>query len=168
VAGLGIVFGRRLIRDPEQAYRNAALTGFLFLILFPILRFLGSFGSIHPYEGGGLMAFFNVTKYPPSAVFLLLNLGICLLMLWIFSRVGASLARWGKLLLVYGRAPLIFYLTHLYLFAIVGIIVPPGLEGRLPFMYLIWLGVLVILYPICLRYGRFKAGTRPDSLWRLF
>ena len=168
VAGLGIAFGRRLSRDADRAYRDAALMGLLFLLLFPLLRLLGGFGSIHPYAGGGLIAFFNVTKYPPSAVFLLLTLGLCLLVLWLFSRTGPGLAKWGKPLLVYGRAPLIFYLVHLYLLAIAGLFMPSRMEGSFPFMYLVWLAALAILYPVCLRYGRFKSGTRPDSLWRLF
>jgi uncharacterized membrane protein len=168
ISGLGLAFGRKMSSDAGRAFRRAGLIGLLSLLMFPILRLMGGFGSIHPYEGGGPIAFFNVTKYPPSAVFLLLTLGVCLLVLWVFSRFGKSLKRWGKPLLVYGRAPLIFYLAHLYLFAIIGLFMPSRLEGSLPFMYLVWLAALVILYPVCLRYGRFKAGTSPDSIWRLF
>jgi uncharacterized membrane protein len=168
IAGLGMVFGRRLSSDADRAYRSAALTGLLFLLTFPVLRLLGSFGSIHPYEGGGLIAFFNVTKYPPSAAYLLLTLGACLLVLWMFSRIGPGLKQWGKPLMVYGRTPMFFYLAHLYLYALVGLLTASRAEGSLPFMYLIWLAGLVILYPACLWYGRFKAGTRSDSIWRLF
>jgi len=98
----------------------------------------------------------------------LLSLGLCLLVLWLFSRTGPGLARWGKPLLVYGRAPLLFYIAHLYLFALVGLLTASRTEGSLPFMYLIWLAGLMILYPACRWYGRFKAGTSPDSIWRLF
>ncbi|MGB2908071.1 MAG: heparan-alpha-glucosaminide N-acetyltransferase domain-containing protein [Candidatus Aminicenantaceae bacterium] len=168
IAGLGMVFGRRLSSDADRAYRSAALTGLVFLLMFPALRLLGSFGSIHPYEGGGLIAFFNVTKYPPSAVFLLLTLGACLLVLWMFSRAGPCLRHWAKPLLVYGRTPLFFYLAHLYLYALVGLFTASRVEGSLPFMYVVWLAGIVILYPGCLWYGRFKASTPPDSIWRLF
>ncbi len=168
IAGLGMVFGRRLSSHAERAYRKAAFTGLVFLLMFPVLRLLGSLGSIHPYEGGGLIAFFNVTKYPPSAVFLLLTLGLFLLVLWMFSRFGKGLEQWGKPLLVLGRTPLFFYVAHLYFYALVGLFTSSWAENNLPFMYVIWLAGVVILYPACLWYGRFKAGTRPDSIWRLF
>ncbi|MFA9452788.1 MAG: DUF1624 domain-containing protein [Candidatus Aminicenantaceae bacterium] len=168
IAGLGLAFGRKISSDADRAFRSAGLTGLLFLLMFPILRLMGGFGSIHPYEGGGLIAFFNVTKYPPSAVFLLLTMGVCLLALWVFSLAGKSLKRWGRPLLVYGRAPLLFYIAHLYLYALVGLLTASWAENSLPVMYMIWLAGLVILYPACLWYGRLKAGTRPESIWRLF
>jgi uncharacterized membrane protein len=168
VAGLGVVFGRLLSPDAKKAYGRAGLAGLFFILLFPVLRLTGGLGSFHPYRGGGGMAFFNVTKYPPSLTFLLLTLGFCLLMIWLLSRIGGGLARWGKPLIVFGRAALFFYLLHLYIFGLVGLFAASLVKGSLIFMYGIWLAVLFVLYPLCLWYGRFKAGTRPDSVWRLF
>lgn len=59
-----------------------------------------------------LMSFFNITKYPPSLLFLTLTLGCGLLLLRAFER--ASLARWISALAVFGAAPMFFYLLHLY------------------------------------------------------
>ncbi len=54
----------------------------------------------------------NLTKYPPSADFLLLTLGSGLWLLALFEALPASrLAR----LRVFGGAPLFFYLLHLWL-----------------------------------------------------
>ncbi|MEN1396294.1 hypothetical protein AAIH23_39610, partial [Pseudomonas aeruginosa] len=57
--------------------------------------------------------FFNVTKYPPSLLFLALTLGIGLLLLAWFERLDWS-GR-GKALVAFGGAPMFFYLLHLYL-----------------------------------------------------
>ncbi len=66
------------------------------------------------YESGvqTLMSFFNVTKYPPSLLFLALTLGIGLLLLLAFERAGHK--RWIGLLAMFGAAPMFFYLLHLY------------------------------------------------------
>ena len=35
-------------------------------------------------------------------------------------------------------------------------------------MYLFWVGGLVLLYFLCSWYARFKAQKAPDSIWRMF
>jgi uncharacterized membrane protein len=37
-----------------------------------------------------------------------------------------------------------------------------------PLMYIFWLCGLVLLYPLCLWYGKFKSRTAQESLWRFF
>lgn len=65
------------------------------------------------------------------------------------------------------RAPLFFYITHLFLYASMGNGITP--EGTsLQVMYIYWLLGLLFLYPACLAYGRFKAGQPAESLWRFF
>ncbi|MBC7924667.1 MAG: hypothetical protein H7039_03335 [Bryobacteraceae bacterium] len=34
--------------------------------------------------------------------------------------------------------------------------------------YIVWVAVLVLLYPVCLGYRGFKMATPRDSFWRLF
>ena len=63
-----------------------------------------------------LMSFFNITKYPPSLLFLALTLGIGLLLLLTFERAGHK--RWIGVLAVFGAAPMFFYLLHLYVLKI--------------------------------------------------
>ena len=133
-------------------------------MLFAIVRLLNGFGNFHG-AAPGWIGFFNVTKYPPSLSFLLLTTGIDLLLLrsWMFleSRSPSK----DRTLAVFGSSPLFFYLTHLYLYALMGWVFPngTGLAQMIPF----WLAGLLILYPLCLWYGRFKQSRSTDSLWRL-
>ena len=66
---------------------------------------------------------------------------------------------------VFGSSPLFFYITHLYLYALMGWAFPHGMG--LVQMLLVWIAGLLILYPLCLWYGRFKQNRPTDSLWRL-
>jgi hypothetical protein len=57
------------------------------------------------------MSWLDFTKYPPSLDFLLLTLGIAFLLLsWFEGRDNRA----TRTLVVYGGAPMFFYLLHLY------------------------------------------------------
>jgi uncharacterized membrane protein len=60
------------------------------------------------------MSFFNITKYPPSLLFLMLTLGLGFL---IFAGLRQIEKRgWSEMRLLtgFGKAPLFFYVLHLY------------------------------------------------------
>ncbi len=164
----GFIFGKWLLKDRTQAYKRAFFLGSTFILLFFVIRMWGGFGNIHPPEGSGLISFLNVTKYPPSLAFILLNLGLCLVIIWVISQLKDTIQHWGKPFLVFGRSSLFFYILHLYFFAIIGLLFISRGGSGLAFMYPIWLMVLIILYPLCLLYGRFKQKKPEDSLWRFF
>jgi hypothetical protein len=69
--------------------------------------------------------------------------------------------------MVFGATPLFFYLAHLYLYGYIGRTYFPAGTG-IPAMYPWWLGGLVILYPLCWLYRRFKQSRAPNSIWRFF
>ena len=144
-----------------------ALLGVLLIALFILLRAL-NLGDPHPSAGTGWMPFLNVTKYPPSFDFLLLTLGIDLLLLGFFTLVlGAG--RWAAMalhpLITFGRTPLFFYLTHLFIYAYLGVLLTPD-GTTLQNMYPLWLLGLIILYPLCWAYGIFKSSRPANSIWR--
>ena len=89
-----------------------------------------------------------------------------LLLLSLLAKAAPQLRTWGKPLVLFGSTALFFYVAHLYLYALTGLALP----GRpsFPAMYLFWLLGLVLLYPACLRYKRFKGRTAPESVWRFF
>jgi uncharacterized membrane protein len=165
VTGLGLAFGRWLKRDRAEAYRGAGMIGFVALAMFVALRALGGFGNIRSAISANWIDVLNVVKYPPALVFLLLTLGVDLLLLFAFSRLGQVAPRCLTPLIVLGRNPLFFYLTHLYLYAAIGLIVGNdlGIQRMLPF----WLLGLLILLPLCWLYGRFKQRQSVSSMWHL-
>ncbi|NEL42706.1 MAG: hypothetical protein G3W69_33385, partial [Xanthomonas perforans] len=59
------------------------------------------------------MGFFNVTKYPPSLLYVALTLGVGLLLLGGLERLDPR-GPLVRVLTVYGAAPMFFYLLHLY------------------------------------------------------
>jgi len=86
-----------------------------------------------------------------------------------------------RLLRVYGTVPMVYYLLHWYLIKLImiGLVYaqgyslvigtlrfgrPPGFGVSLPFVYLIWLGVVALLYPLCRWYGRYKSA-HPEQVW---
>jgi uncharacterized membrane protein len=164
----GFVFGKWLLKDRTQAYRKALLLGGIFIILFFFIRILGDFGNIHPPESFGFISLFNVTKYPPSLVFTFLTMGLCLTFLGLFSLMPAFLDNKKNPLLVFGQSALFFYVLHLYLFALIGLFFASRGGSGLAIMYPVWVLGLLILFPLCLLYGRFKRRKPADSIWRFF
>jgi len=166
ITGLGIVFGRELSRNRKNATRWTLFAGMASAILFLIVRALESFGNIHPPPGTDLVSFLNLTKYPPSLVFILLFMGLNCLFLYFLAKWETVLEKWAKPLLIFGQTALFFYIVHLYLYAFIGIAFPKGTGYGL--LYVIWLGGLAVLYPLCSLYRRFKRKTSSDSIWRFF
>ncbi|MCG8292101.1 DUF1624 domain-containing protein [Pseudomonas entomophila] len=112
--GLGPWFARG--GSASQRQRHLLVAGAGALLGFVALRVLNGYGeapwSVYPNTTQTLMSFFNITKYPPSLLFLALTLGFGLLLLRGFERAGS--ARWIGMLAVFGAAPMFFYLLHLY------------------------------------------------------
>ncbi len=148
----------------------------------PGVGWAGSTGTftVQPTMEKTIIAFFNTEKYPPSLQYLLMTLSPCLLGLAWFDRFsfkstfGRTLGQW---LLVFGRVPMFYYICHLYVIHALAIVVapmfgqnwrwlinggffnqpyPPGYGHNLPFIYLMWLTALVILYFPCRWYADLK------------
>ena len=111
---LGPWFARSAAAAVRQRYLLLAGTGAL--LAFVVLRLLNGYGEApwvsHDSAMQSLMSFFNITKYPPSLLFLALTLGAGLLLLLGFER--AQKRQWISILAVFGAAPMFFYLLHLY------------------------------------------------------
>jgi hypothetical protein len=127
-----------------------------------------------------VILFLDVEKYPPSLQYLLMTLGPSLLLLaWLDKKLdqgGRSIPRALSPLLTFGRVPMFFYILHLYLIHSLALVVallshqPIGwlLNGGfifgapddwgygLPFVYLIWITVVVVLYFPCRWYEGVK------------
>jgi uncharacterized membrane protein len=149
---LGILFGRWLLKDQQQAYSAAWKIGLGFLSAFLVIRYLDGFGNILPRMGNTWIDFLNLVKYPPSITFTLLTMGLNLILLGLFAMTSEKVQTFFYPLVVYGRAPLFFYVVHLFLYAGLGLWLTPG-GTSLVAMYPYWLLGLLILFPVCLFYG---------------
>ncbi|MHC5787430.1 DUF1624 domain-containing protein [Pseudomonas idahonensis] len=177
VIGLGYALGPWFVREAEAAQRQRRLLrwGLAALAGFIVLRLLNGYGE-RPWVSGEtwvqtLMSFFNITKYPPSLLFIALTLGAGLLLLRALERrQDSGLIR---VLGVFGAAPMFFYLLHLYVLK--GLyLLAVALLGRnqgayfgfdwLGWLWLITLLLALILYPPVRGFARLKARRR-DLAW---
>jgi len=129
---------------------------------------------IQPTVEKTVILFLDVEKYPPSLQFLLMTLGPSLLLLAWLERV--TLPRWTSPLVTFGRVPLFFYVLHLYLIHLLAVAVAPLFHQPvdflfhgaffggtpddyghgLPFIYLMWVITIVILYFPCRWFAALK------------
>jgi uncharacterized membrane protein len=180
VMALGYAAGPAIFsRDPGVS-RRLAWAGAALVLGFVALRWLNGYGDPHPRLDDGspallAMSFLNVTKYPPSLLYVLVTLGPALVALAAFRRATGPLAR---VLVTFGRVPFLFYVAHLYLVHSIALAVgvaqgypaealqvmytyrPEGFGFGLPVIYLVWLAVVAVLYPLCRRYAELKARSR--------
>lgn len=177
VIALGYVIGPwfRWSSAPEQRLQWLRRAGFSALALFVILRLLNGYGekpwAVEETALQTLMGLFNITKYPPSLLFLALTLGVGLLLLAYFERRNDG--RMVRTLAVFGSAPMFFYLLHLYVlkllyiaaFAIWG--ANQGHYFGFDSMGWVWVATLVLtllLFAPTQWFARLKAWRR-DIRW---
>ena len=116
---VGEALGRwyRRPRLPGARARQLALAGAAAILVFVLLRSTNLYGDPHAarYVGAlphDLFALLNVTKYPMSLSFMLMTLGPALLLMAAWD--GGVPAPF-RLLIIPGKVPMFFYITHLYL-----------------------------------------------------
>ncbi len=183
--GLGPLFGS----DPARRRRAILLIAPSMLALFLLLRWLDGYGDPVPWQPMDsslrtLFSFLNVSKYPPSPDYVLVTLGVSLLLFLALEHLGGPLARW---LLTFGRTPLFTYVAHIYLMHGLMLVtaVATGFPALVAFdvfptsflasaprlvtiewgfslgvVYLVWLTVLVLLYPLSRWFERVKRSRR--------
>ena len=165
IAALGVLLGRALVADEAGTYRRLPWIGVAALVAGALLRAAGGFGNVRMPRDGSWIEFLNVLKYPPSLVFTLWMVGLDLLLLSALQRTAAWATAVGRWLEMLGRAPLVFYIAHLWLFAIVGALWFRQGAGY-GVVYAIWLGGLVPLSFFTARVSRFIANRPAGSAWR--
>jgi uncharacterized membrane protein len=162
---------------PERN-RRLRRAGAGLLVLFGVLRATNWYGDPSPWsvQPQGLLhtalSFVNVTKSPPSLLFVCLTLGVALLLL---SRAETATGWLSQVLRTFGQVPFFYYLLH---FALVSASAwvwtrlafgqavnlafasptdwPAGYQPSLARAYLVWAAVVLALYWPCRWYQRFK------------
>lgn len=180
VMATGFAFGKLLLR-PDR--RKWFLTlGTVATTLFFVLRAINFYGNGisglpfgYPHSAGPwsvqstfvltVISFFNTLKYPPSLDYLLMTLGPSLTLLGLLDGNTAKRGL-SRILMVFGRVPLFYYVLRLYLIHGLAILVscafhqpvwhgpviadhaqkPLGYGHGLLFVYVMWLVAVTILY----------------------
>jgi uncharacterized membrane protein len=177
VMPLGYCFGGFFLQPKSSRIRCYLIFGIISIALFIVLRFSNYYGDPMPWIDQGtivtkILSFINCEKYPPSLLYLLMTLGPALLLLAFMENAQGNLSR---LLLVFGRVPLLFYIIHLpviHLFAVTVAAVrgenlawlfkepvfskPVDYGYNLGIVYLVWIVVISCLYPVCRKYRQLK------------
>ena len=183
---LGYCFGNLYKKEFSAAKRRKwlLLLGGGAIILFIILRAINIYGDPESwsYQNTKLftfLSFIKVTKYPPSLLYSLITLGPAIIFLAFAEK---PLNRVTKFISVYGRVPMFYYLIHIYLIHLLAMLAAqltgfgwkamvadifPQIKGfgfPLYVVYLIWIGVVLALYPLCKWYDRYKTAHK-EKWW---
>jgi uncharacterized membrane protein len=156
---------------------------------FVLLRFANVYGdplrwSVQKSAGFTVLSFINTTKYPPSLLFLLMTLGPAMLFL---RAVDGRTPAFLRPAMIIGKVPFFYYVMHVIVLHLATVVAslarygtarymvesptldkfpvtqPPGWPAPLPVVYLIWIGVVLVLYPLCRWFAGVKA--RRSDAW---
>jgi uncharacterized membrane protein len=186
-AGYG--FGAYFVLDRAERRKQLLGMGLALVIVFAVLRYANAYGDSRPWSVQEdalytMFSFINCQKYPPSVLFLLMTLGPAIVALGLAEREWGVI---GKFFVVFGRVPLFYYLLHIPLIHGLAVAIdywrygyspywghapwplprdtlPPGYGFDLPMVYLIWVAVVLILFPLCWWFAGVKRRSRAGWL----
>lgn len=178
--GLGKLYSGEFTKEERRKF--LFILGFSAIALFVILRFINIYGDPAPWsvQKNGVftfMSFINTTKYPVSLQYTLMTLGPVLVILALMERINFSFL---KPFHVFGRVPMFYYVLHFMLIHFISLMLFMNKTGKsfseidfhfsksfggitaeggysLGITYLLWLAVVLALYPLCVWYNRYKS-----------
>jgi uncharacterized membrane protein len=188
---LGYCFGKIFGPGYEPARRKKILwqTGVILIALFLFLRLINEYGDPVSWSSQprgpvfSFLSFINVNKYPPSLDFICITIGVGLLMLAWLEQFSNKLTAFFR---IFGRVPMLYYILHFYIIHLLLVVLffiqgyttkdivtdqnpflfkPPGIGLNLWGVYAVWLIVILILYPICKKYDRYKTMHAGKKWW---
>ena len=185
---LGYCLGK-VLRNNDAAYRKRFLiiAGISTIALFIILRFINVYGDPSPWspQPNGFytfLSFINSSKYPPSLFFMCMTIGPALLLMAWWDNIQNGFT---KIVSVYGRVPFFYFLAHLFVIHLFSAVtyfmrghsfaegvnptafikfIQPGEGVQLRYVYLVWLAIVIALYPLCKWYDGYKTNHK-EKKW---
>lgn len=183
VMSLGYCLGKLYTQKISPFQRKKILLGLgtAAIVLFIIIRYTNSYGDPSHWSKQAtgrftFLSFLNVSKYPPSLLYILMTLGPGLILLAITENKRFFLSEQVR---VIGRVPMFYYLVHIYLIHLAALFATyfigyhpsdmvlsawvnfnPHLQGfgfSLGVVYGVWVGCIIILYFLCKWYDRYKS-----------
>lgn len=171
---------------PDARRRQVLVrAGGAMILGFVALRFLNVYGDPSPWKPQAtasltLVSFFNVTKQPPSLLFLLMTLGPTLVAL----AAAEAAPRWLAPAITIGKVPLFYFILHFFVLHVVALAIsairfstvanmfqspaithypatfPPGWGFSLAWTYVTWILVVIAVYPACRWFAAVKQRRR--------
>ena len=181
VMAAGYALGPVFELDSTARRRWLLGLGTLVSMGFVVLRAINLYGDPAPWVAQNdwiatLLSFLNCEKYPPSLLYLAMTLGPGLLLLAAFESARGWLA---DAITTYGRVPFFYYVLHIFaihalavafawltvgnaawLFGDPPLDKPASYGLSLPGVYLVWLLVILALYPACRWFASVKQRRR--------
>ena len=185
VTAVGYVLGSLWDRPADERQSVLLRLGTACVVSFVVLRGFNLYGDPSPWTGQAraaltLVSFLNLSKYPPSLLFLLMTLGPVLLALRALDGYTPRVLRPAQ---VIGKVPMFYYLAHVLVLHVIAVVASavrfgtprpafesptldrfpitqvPGWPASLPVVYTIWVGAVLALYPLCRWYARVKRDS---------
>lgn len=186
VMPLGYYFGQLYTEDTPKKIRMLWLVriSIIAMSLFLIIRFLNIYGDPFGWQSYEslvftILSFINLTKYPPSLLYLLITLGPSIFLL---SQAEHWRGKAYNALVLFGRVPMFFYIVHIYVIHLIALLaaelsgyswkdmiiklwvtLEPQLQGYgfdLYVVYILWILIVIALFPLCKWYNTFKSNNR--------
>lgn len=169
---------------PEQRNSKLLKIGLALIAAFIVIRAFDGYGDPHSWHvqraGGSsiVISFLNTTKYPPSLLYLLMTLGPAAIVCALADRIHG---RVKDTLVMFGRVPFAFYIAHFYVAHVFAVAIgvyqgfsvsqtstlfafyPKGFGVGLLGVYVVWVLVVVSVYPLCRWVAAVK--TRRTDWW---
>jgi uncharacterized membrane protein len=188
----GYVCGSLYVSTFDATKRKKILLGIgtCAILLFIGLRAGNVYGDAHLWSvqkntAFSILSFLNVTKYPPSLLYILITLGPAFIFLALAEKLQGS---WTNFVTIFGRTPMFYYLAHILLIHILatfaallsgyplqsmilhtGVNFEPVLKEGYGFpliiVYLVWMVVILLLYPLCKWFDKYKRKNVNSKWW---
>jgi uncharacterized membrane protein len=181
VMALGYAIGPIMQLEPSRRRQWLFGLGAGICVGFVLLRATNLYGdpaawTSHDSVLSTVLSFIDCEKYPPSLLYLMMTLGPMLMLLALFEGGRGRVA--GAITTI-GRVPLLYYVVHLYLIHALAVLYatmtvgdstwlfagaplrkPAGYGLPLGGLYVVWLLVVVSLYPVCRWFADLKQRRR--------
>jgi uncharacterized membrane protein len=190
VMALGYYFGSLYDKSFDNSKRKKLLNsiGIIAVATFVVLRLANLYGDPKQFKEFGsfsqnLISFLNPNKYPPSLLYLLMTLGAAFLFLANTEKLKGRIVNF---FCTFGRVPFFYYILHIYIIHIIAMIMAqisgwgwkkmilstfiafePNMKGygySLWIVYVIWISVILLLYPLCKKFDKYKQAHK-EKWW---
>ena len=174
--------------DVTKRRKLLVIMGIASIVFFVIVRAINGYGNPKYWSeyATGWQTFFSFMdplKYPPSLSYLLMTLGPTLILMGVLENIKGKVV---DMIAVYGKVPFFYYILHIYFIHLAAMVLAElsgygwnsmlltrwigfeeSLQGyglSLGGTYLVWFGIVALLYPLCVRFSNYKLAHK-EKWW---